>query len=158
MPKRAQHGRAALAQGPAGEIFAVELEHVEHAIEDRVGGHPLRRWPGDPETLLQPAEGRLLAVVGDQLAVDQHLPRPLVRHRCANLRVGAGQVFAGARLQAHRAAFLARRTALAVELSLEQPLLPEIATIGQRRQHQRDWHGGRSAASATARRYASALP
>ena len=133
---------AALEQRPAGEILAVDREEVEDAVDDRVRGHLLRGGPGGAETLLEPAERGLLAVVGDDLAVDQQLARSLVRQRVPHLGVGAGQILAGARLEPHLAAVLVRDAALAVELALEQPVVAEVAAVRQGRQHQRYRHPG----------------
>jgi hypothetical protein len=41
----------------------------------------------DRKTLLQPAEGRLLGLVRNHLAVEQKAARPLSRQRGTNLRV-----------------------------------------------------------------------
>ena len=93
-----------------------------------------------PEALLEPTERCLLPVVRDDLAVQEDVPSPLGGHRRSDLGVGAGEVPTGARLQPHLAAVAARDAALAVELALEQPVVTELATVGQRRQHQSDRH------------------
>src|SRR6267142_7129331 len=58
-----------------------------------------------------------------------------------DLGVGPGQVLAGARLEPDVAAGLACHAALAVEFALQEPVVTEVATVGQCRQHQREWHG-----------------
>ena len=45
-------------------------------------------------------------------------------------------------LDPHIAAPSARDAALAVELALEQPVPTEVATVGQGRQHEVNWHTG----------------
>jgi len=61
--------------------------------------------------------------------------------RCTRSGVGAGEVRGRARLEPHLDAALARDAALTIELALEQPVVSEVATVGQGRQHQRDRHG-----------------
>src|SRR6202007_772989 len=77
----------------------------------------------------------------DHLAVEQKPPVLLARDRFAHLRVSAGEILGCARLQPHLAAVLVRDAALAIELALEQPVRPELATVGEGRQHQRERHG-----------------
>jgi hypothetical protein len=132
--------RPAVEEREFGEILTVELDQVEDVVDDRVVGHELRRGRADPEALLQPAEGGLLALVGDHLSVEQKVSRLLGCRRGKHLGVGAGEVLAGAGLEPQLAAILAGDAALTVELPLEQKVVAEVATLGQGRQHQRDWH------------------
>ena len=132
-PDRLRQPRAALEQRPISEIVAVELEQVKDAEDDRIRGHALRRGVRDPEALLEPAERRLLPVERDHLAVEQELPVSAGSATArADLGVGAGEVLGRARLEPHLAAVLARDAALTVELALEQPVVAEVATVGQR--------------------------
>ena len=101
-------GRAALEERPAGKVLAVDLEEAEDAVDDRVRGDLPWRGRGGPEALLEPAEGRLPAVVRDHLAVEQEVPCPLRRHRGTDLGVGNGEVLAGSRLEPHVVAVFAR--------------------------------------------------
>ena len=88
-PDRPRQPGAALEEWPVGEILSVELQQVEDAVDDRVLGHLLWRRPGNPETLLESGEGRLVTVVGHHLAVEQEVPGALSRHSGADLGVGA---------------------------------------------------------------------
>ena len=126
------------------EILPVDLQQVEDAVDDRVLGHLLRRRPGRPETLLESGEGRLVAVVGHHLPVEQEVASGLRRHRGTYLGVGSGEILAGTRFESHVAAHFACDAALAVELALQQPVVAEVATVGQRRQHQRHRHRSHS--------------
>ena len=140
-PECLRQPRAALEQRPISEIVAVELEQVKHAEHDRIRGHPLAERVRDPEALLEPAERRLLPVERDHLAVEQKLPASLrSATAAADLGVGAGEVLRRARLQPHLAAILARDAALAIELALQQPVLAEVAAVGQGRKHQQGRH------------------
>jgi hypothetical protein len=64
----------------------------------------------------------------------------LSRHSGADLGVGGVEILAGTRLESHVAVHFACDAALTVELALQQPIVAEIASIGQRRQHKRDRH------------------
>ena len=139
-PDRLRQPSAALDEWPDGQILAVELQKVEDAVDDRVLGQLLGRRPGDPEALLKSGEGRLVTVVRHHLAVEQEIPGLLSRHSAADLGVGAGEILAGARLESHDVAHFACDAALTVELALEQPIVAEVATVGQGGQHQRDCH------------------
>ena len=131
---------ATLQQLLGSEVLAVDLEQVEDAEDDRIGGHLLAGRSRDPQSLLKPAEGRLVAVEGHHFAVEQQLARPLGRQRGIDLRVGAAEVLAVARLEPDLVAGLARDAALAVEFALQQPVLAEIAAIGQSGEHQGNRH------------------
>src|SRR5205823_4713465 len=87
-------------------------------------------------------ERRLLPVEGDHLPVEQQIPRLLRRDRRAYLRIGARELLAGARLEPHLVTGFAREAALTVELALEQPVLAELASVAQRRQHRLERHAG----------------
>ena len=123
-------------------MVAVGFEKIEDAVHNRVHRGQLHRGFAHPEALLEPAEGRLFTGVRHHLAVEQNRPGPLRGHSDTNLRVGARQVLAGARLEPHLAALLARNAALAVELALQEPVVAKITTLGEGGQHQRGRHVG----------------
>jgi len=66
----ALEARAPLEQWSAREILTVELEQVEHAVDDGVRGNEVCRRCPHPESLLQATERRLLPVECDDLAVE----------------------------------------------------------------------------------------
>jgi len=66
----ARSRRAPLEQRSARELLTVELEQVEHAVDDGVRGNEVCRRCPDPESLLQATERRLLPVECDDLAVE----------------------------------------------------------------------------------------
>ena len=70
-PDRLLEPGAALDQRPRGEILFACFEEVEDAVDDRGRFDQCRRRVRDAESVLQPAEGRLLAVEHDDLAVQQ---------------------------------------------------------------------------------------
>ena len=94
---------------------------------------------GYPEALLKAGEGRLVAVVGHDLAVEQQTLRPLSRHGPTHLGVGGGQILAVTDSSRTSPPVYAPHT-FTVELALQEPVIAEIPTIGQRRQHERDRH------------------
>jgi hypothetical protein len=72
-PDRPLEAGPPLDERSRGEILAAGLEEVEDAVDDRELPHQRPRWFGDPEALLQTAEGRLLTVKRHHLAVVQKL-------------------------------------------------------------------------------------
>src|SRR5262249_25857787 len=139
-PHGLRQARATLEQRAAGEVLAVELEQVEHAIDDWVRGDQRRGRLADAKALLEPRERGLLAVEGDELPVEHQPPRALRRDCPVHLGIRAGKALAGAGLELDGAAGLARHAALTVELPLQQPLITKIALVSERREHQRPRH------------------
>ena len=139
-PDRLGQPGPALDERPAGEILPVDLQQVEDAVDDRVLGHLLGGRPAGPEALLESGEGRLVAVEGHHLAIEQEVPGGLGGHRRADLGVGGGQILAGTGLEPHCAPSLSCHAALTVELALQQPVAVEIAAIGQGGEHEGDHH------------------
>jgi hypothetical protein len=132
MRRPSQPDWQALDQWSIGEILPIHFWEVEDAVDNRALGHLLWRRAADSETLLEPGEGRLVTVVRHHLAVEQETPGALGRHCGADLGVGRGEILAGTRLKSHVAAHFACDTALTVELALQEPIVAEIATVGQR--------------------------
>ena len=134
--ERAGEPCAALDERQLREIRAVDLQQVEDAVDDRMRRDQGGRGAGCPETLLEPAERGLVAVERDDLAIEQQGAARLGQDGVADLGVRARQIVSGARLEPHHVAVLARDAALAVELPLEQPVVAELAAIGQGREHE----------------------
>ena len=82
----------------------------------------------------------VVTVVCHHLVVEYEVAGLLTCHCGADLGVGAGEIFASAQLKYHIATRFACDAALTVELALEQPIVAEVATVGQCSQHERDHH------------------
>src|SRR5271166_645826 len=157
---RSRQPGTALAERPRAEILALDLENVEGVVHDGKPLHQLARRLDHAQALLQPPEGRLAVLEGHHLTVEQKPRRTQGRHRGAHLGVCPSEALPRARPQGHVVPRLERDAALTVELALQQPLVAELATIGQGRQHQRDRHANimpLAARSARARRWSTTV-
>ena len=131
----------AFDQGPVGEILPVHLQKVKDAVDDRVLGHLLWRRPGNTETLLESGEGRLVTVVGHDLAVEQETPGGLSRHSGVDLGVGGGEILARTKRRSRTSLPTLRATQRSPSnLRSKNQSSPKSRSIGQCCQHEPDLH------------------
>ena len=133
--------RAPFEQRSARDVLTVELEQVEHAVDDGVREDKVcRRRPhpgaaaGD-RTTSGPRRMRRSRRRGE---VDGSLGRD----RSTHLRVPVSEIRSARGLELYLGPALPRDAAFAVELSLQQPVVAEITAIAQGCKHQRERHPG----------------